>query len=144
MVNYAPNNSNEVTVTIRSPTPPGPTAYTITVVQAANGVITPGTTVVNAGDSETFTVTPDAGYRITHVVVDGDARGADTSYTFFNVQAAHTITATFVGTSPPPPGGLSNMDITLIAAGVTGAIVIGAGAYYATKKKKSKKPKWQK
>ena len=69
--------------------------YPITVTQSVNGVISPGTLTVDSGSSQTFTVTPNTGYHIVDVVVDGASRGAVSSYTFSNVQADHTITATY-------------------------------------------------
>jgi hypothetical protein len=69
---------------------------TITASAGPNGSITPsGAVPVNAGASQKFTFTPQAGYR-SAVVVDGSPMGALTSYTFTNVQAAHTIDVTFV------------------------------------------------
>jgi uncharacterized repeat protein (TIGR02543 family) len=58
-------------------------------------VIAPGTTTVNYGSSQSFTVTASTGYSVSSVVVDGSSVGAVSSYQFTNVQAAHTITATF-------------------------------------------------
>jgi hypothetical protein len=69
--------------------------YTITVTQGAHGTISPGTTVVNHGDSAVFSITADAGYHVADVLVDGNSVGPVTSYTFSNVQADHTLTATF-------------------------------------------------
>jgi len=46
-------------------------------------------------DSQSFTITPDTGYHIADVVVDGVFQGAVSSYTFTNIHAAHTITASF-------------------------------------------------
>ena len=45
--------------------------FSITVVQGANGVISPGTTDVNYGGSQTFTITPNTGYSIVSLIVDG-------------------------------------------------------------------------
>ncbi len=50
---------------------------------------------VNSGGSQTFTITADSGYAISDVSVDGSSVGAVSTYTFNNVTAAHTITATF-------------------------------------------------
>jgi hypothetical protein len=47
------------------------------------------------GTGKLFTITPDAGYHIVDVLVDGVSIGATTSYTFVNVQGNHTISATF-------------------------------------------------
>jgi len=74
-------------------------AYTITVTQGDHGTIAPGTTVVDYGDSQTFTITPDTGYHTEDVIVDGVSVGAVSSYAFTNVNGDHTITATFTETS---------------------------------------------
>jgi len=69
--------------------------YSITVTQGSNGIISPGTTSVNYGGSLTYTITPNTGYSVASVVVDGSSLPASTTYTFSNVQTTHTITATF-------------------------------------------------
>jgi hypothetical protein len=72
------------------------TAYAIIASAGANGSISPsGTVSVLGGTNQTFTMTPAAGYRVADVLVDGASVGARTSYTFYNVQAAHTISASF-------------------------------------------------
>lgn len=45
--------------------------------------------------NRTINITPNAGYHIVDVKVDGVSQGAKTSYTFSNVTANHTISATF-------------------------------------------------
>ena len=76
--------------------------YTITATAGANGSITPsGEVTVNKGESATFTITPNNGYHIEDVLVDGVSVGAVRSYTFTDVQANHTITATFERDSQP-------------------------------------------
>jgi hypothetical protein len=77
--------------------------YTIRVTQGTYGVIAPGTTTVNYGGSQTFTITPIAGYSIASLTVDGSPVAVASSYTFTNVQASHTITATFALTPAPTP-----------------------------------------
>ena len=73
---------------------PGP--FTITATAGANGNIAPsGAVVVNCGADRTFNITADACYEIEDVVVDGSPVGAVASYTFTNVTANHTISATF-------------------------------------------------
>ena len=72
-----------------------PITYAITVSQGANGTITPGSTEVNSGSSQTFTITPANGYQITSVALDGYNQGAVSTYTLTNVTAIHTINATF-------------------------------------------------
>ncbi|HAM49766.1 MAG TPA: hypothetical protein DCP92_03390, partial [Nitrospiraceae bacterium] len=80
-----------------APTPtPVQNTYTITATAGANGTISPsGTTTVNGGANQTFTITPTAGYDIASVTVDSSAVGASSPYTFSNVSANHTISASF-------------------------------------------------
>jgi hypothetical protein len=75
--------------------PPVSTTYTIKVASGADGRISPSTTTVSAGGSQTFTITPDLDCQIADVIVDGRSMGAVTSYTFKNVSANHTVSATF-------------------------------------------------
>jgi hypothetical protein len=73
-----------------------PDVYTITAAADVNGNITPaGPVTVNKGDSLTFTVTPEAGYAVFSVIVDGANKGAVSTYTFTNVTTNHTINAYF-------------------------------------------------
>jgi hypothetical protein len=67
------------------------------------GYVSPsGNVSVNYGDNQTFTIIADNGYHIDDVSVDGSSVGAASSYTFTNVQAPHTISATFALTPTPP------------------------------------------
>ena len=50
---------------------------------------------VKLGDNATFTITPNTGYKVKDVLVDGSSVGTVTSYTFTNITANHTIAATF-------------------------------------------------
>jgi hypothetical protein len=68
--------------------------FNITVSAGANGSISPTNATVNYGGSQSFTISPNTGYY-PDVLVDGVDQGAITSYTFSNVTAAHTISATF-------------------------------------------------
>ena len=85
----------------------GAPRYTITATAGENGSITPsGAVSVEEGADKAFTITADPGYRILSVVVDNaDATAALVedngvyTYTFFDVAADHTITATFVSES---------------------------------------------
>ena len=71
-------------------------AFTITATADEHGSITPnGTVNVNRNDTAAFTITPDSGYEIADVLVDGQSVGAVSSYTFENVTADHTIAASF-------------------------------------------------
>lgn len=70
--------------------------FTITPTAGAGGTISPNTVqAVNYGGSVTFTITPDKGYMIQDVKVDGTSVGAVTSYTFSDVKANGTIEVTF-------------------------------------------------
>jgi hypothetical protein len=70
--------------------------YTITASAGSNGSIAPSDKViVNHGASQTFTITPNTGYHVADVLVDGGSVGAITTYTFNTVTSVHTISATF-------------------------------------------------
>ncbi len=70
--------------------------YTITATAGTGGSITPsGSVTVNQGANQTFTITPDTGYHITDVMVDGSSARAVSAYTFNNVTANHSIEASF-------------------------------------------------
>jgi hypothetical protein len=95
--------------------------FTITTSASSGGSISPsGTVTVNSGASQSFTITPASGYVVSSVTVDGASQGAITTYTFSNVQANHTISATFTsssGLNPNlPPGenfNLTNWELML-------------------------------
>ena len=57
--------------------------------------LTEGKVDVTEGESATFTITPNSGYEIADVKVDGESIGKKTSYTFKDVAQAHKIEATF-------------------------------------------------
>ena len=57
--------------------------------------LTEGKVDVTEGESATFTITPNSGYEIADVKVDGSSVGKKTSYTFSDVDKAHKIEATF-------------------------------------------------
>ncbi len=87
--------------------------YTVSASAGSGGAISPaGSSVVNYGGSQTFTITPATGYQVASVTVDGSSVGAVTSYTFSSVTANHTIAATFA----------SNTYTVSASAGSGGAI----------------------
>lgn len=70
--------------------------YTITASGGAGGSIAPsGAVSVAYGASQSFTIVADACEHVAGVTVDGASVGAVTSYAFTNVNAAHTIAASF-------------------------------------------------
>jgi titin len=82
--------------------------YTIAASADTGGSISPsGTVLINSYSDQSFTITPNAGYAISDVLVDGRSVGAVTSYTFDNITECHTIQAQFVLDSTPPTGSIS-------------------------------------
>ena len=75
-----------------------PKTYTITAsVSSAGGTVTPeGTTTVAEGSGVFYTITPDSGYAIRTIYVDGKEIGKTTSFNFTDVRGDHTISADFV------------------------------------------------
>ncbi len=74
--------------------------YTITATAGEGGSITPnGDVSVKEGASQTFAITANNGYEIADVLVDGSSVGAVESYTFSDVKANHTISASFSKTT---------------------------------------------
>lgn len=74
-----------------------PTSYTITATAGAGGSISPvGSITVTEGDSQSFTITPDEGYQIENVLVDGASIGPVSTYSFTSVTQDHTIQTSFV------------------------------------------------
>ncbi len=70
--------------------------YAITASTDSNSTISPsGTTNVLMGGAQAYTISPNSGYHIASVSIDGGASvGSPTSYTFPNVGATHTIAVT--------------------------------------------------
>ena len=77
--------------------------YTLTATAGQGGTVTPGGRVsVRRDGAKTFTITPDEGYVVADVLVDGRSVGAVTEYTFERVTAGHTIEAGFRRADPRP------------------------------------------
>ncbi len=74
--------------------------YSIASTATTGGTITASSSgTVTSGGSRTYTITPDEGYKISDVLVDGVSVGAVSTYTFADVTSAHTIKAIFVKAS---------------------------------------------
>jgi len=95
--------------------------YTIVATAGPGGVIEPeGQIKVNHGDDKELIITPDTGYEIADVVVDGVSVGAVSNYTFYNVISDHTIDASF---------SLLEYTIAVSASPLEGGTVSGGGVY---------------
>jgi hypothetical protein len=76
----------------------------ITASASAGGSINPsGVMSVNYGGSQTFTLTPNTGYYIVSISVNGTIVDALSSYTAQNIDGATTISATFAPNPTPTP-----------------------------------------
>ena len=114
--------------------------FALTASAGANGTINPaGTVKVNQGASQTFTIAPNSGYLVSAVTVDGTSVGAVTSYTFSNVTAAHSISATFkqapvtqytLTASADANGSISPSGSLTVNAGASQTYSISAAAGY--------------
>ena len=81
--------------------------YTIKATAGAGGSISPsGNVSVREGRDQTFTITPDKGYAVANVKIDGKSIGAAKSYTFENVSRTHTIEVIFMKANGNPRTGV--------------------------------------
>ena len=94
--------------------------YTIEATAGAGGSISPsGSVSVREGGDQTFTITPDKGYAVSNVKIDGKSIGAVKSYTFESVSRTHTIEVIFIkGTASARTGDSSDLPLwnTLLLA----------------------------
>jgi hypothetical protein len=87
--------------------------FNITASAGSGGSISPnGSVSIIYGESQTFNVTANTGYFTVDVLVNGSSVGAINSYTFTNVQASNTISATFGQTPTPTPSVTPNPEST--------------------------------
>ena len=81
---------------------------TIMVTVRGNGSVSPsGWANVPIGGDQTFTITPDKGYAVAKVLIDGQSVGAVTSYTFQSVTEGHTIEVIFMKANGNPQTGVT-------------------------------------
>ncbi len=111
--------------------------YTITASAGTNGSITPeGSVQVVEGYNQTFFIGADPGYAIEDVLVDGASVGAVSRYTFSNVIADHTISASFtqvmhsITASAGPNGTITPDGIVTLADGSDQTFFIDADTGY--------------
>ena len=103
-------------LTIETVPEPVVATYTITASAGANGTITPaGAVSVSSGASQTFLITPDYGYHVSNITVDGSSTTAAGAYTFSNVVANHTIFVSF--------------DVTVISGGYVDTKFTGGSVF---------------
>jgi hypothetical protein len=111
--------------------PPSPVtvSYTITAAAGSNGSVTPsGVTTVAQGASQSYTITPNSGFAVATLEVDGAMVAKSTTHTFTNVQANHTISATFsaaqagdiaLSLAPARTSGVAPLAVFFDASGTT-------------------------
>lgn len=84
---------------------------------AEGGTVSPsGRSVVELGASLTVQITPDAGYTVADVLVDGASIGAVTTHTLSEVNTSHTVSANFTADLP------NNNYIVAVSAGAGGSV----------------------
>jgi Big-like domain-containing protein len=128
-------SSAAATVTVTVAAPPG--TLTITAAAGPNGAISPaGATTVAFGASQAYTITPNPGFTVSALVVDGTMLPGATSYTFANVTVDHYINAYFealpatvtISAAAAPNGTISPAGATAVAGGASQAFVITPNA----------------
>jgi len=88
-----------------------PVVHTITPNSGAGGSISPAVAQsVVEGTAVVFTITPDTGFIISDVSVDGVSVGAVGMYAFTNVTAGHVISATFDAIGPNEEMPITDID----------------------------------
>ncbi|HWI40207.1 MAG TPA: hypothetical protein VNX25_01805, partial [Verrucomicrobiae bacterium] len=103
---------------------------TINATSNAGGTVTPkGKVVVAYGGSQSFTVTPAAGFHIVDVVADGVSKGAAAEVPFSNVREPHTVKATFAAntytvTTSAGSGGSISAGFTAVKHGQLKPVII--------------------
>ncbi|MFV0496985.1 MAG: InlB B-repeat-containing protein [Candidatus Fimivivens sp.] len=86
--------------------------YVITSAASSGGTISPmGAFFMEEGKDKTFTMTPDDGYTISNILVDGESVGVVTTYTFKNIMQNHKIEVIFSKVNPSTGVGI-NADAT--------------------------------
>jgi len=112
-------------------------SHTITATSGSNGSISPAAAVtVNSGASRTFSIAANANYRVCDVKVDGVSVGAVANYTFANVRANHTISASFalntytITPTAQASGSISPAAAVTVNSGASRTFSIAANANY--------------
>ncbi|NME71014.1 InlB B-repeat-containing protein [Flammeovirga aprica] len=88
--------------------------YWINVTETTDGSVSPSSMQVVAGQNQTFIFTPDEGYSIGEVLINGESVGSVESYTFKEVEADMTLEVLFeLDELPTSVGGLDQVKIQL-------------------------------
>ncbi len=113
--------------------------FTINASAGANGSISPaGSKSVPYNGSQSYTITPNTGFAVANLLIDGVSQAAAPSYTFNNVTANHSISVTFsqitymLSTAVSPNGGgtVSPSSSTPVNYGVNTTITATAAGGY--------------
>jgi hypothetical protein len=135
--------------------------YTIDVTSGPNGTVTPQSLrQFEYGDNQTYSITPNTGYEISDVRVDGSQQGQISSYTFTDIQRDHTITVFFaplngavvppgagrsspptVAAAPPPSPNDRTLVLVLAAAVVAALALTGALVIQILQRRKGTNPR---
>ena len=95
-----------------------PEEYTVVATAGPGGSVSPDSVKVIQGGDVTVTVTPDKGYRVKDVKVNGVSVGAVSSYTLSDIQGDAEVWAEFVSHSSSP----SESSSPVVSAGPGGAV----------------------
>ena len=98
--------NSDISFTATASKKPDTTTHTITAtVEGGKGTISPnGSVSVKEGESQVFTITPNKGYEIASLKVDGkEVVNPSNTYTFTNVTSGHTIDVSFKEQAVVPP-----------------------------------------
>ncbi|ETR71940.1 MAG: hypothetical protein OMM_02102 [Candidatus Magnetoglobus multicellularis str. Araruama] len=71
-----------------------------TTVQGSGAIDPSGTIPLTKGQNQTFSIIPDAGYFIQSLIIDGLSVSPQNTWTFWDIQTAHTIDAIFQAHDP--------------------------------------------
>ena len=126
------------------------TAYVYIAKDEGGSVSHPGLTTVTPGDSLTFTVDADPGYRLSYLMIDGNKTTIDgNSYTFQDIRESHTVIAHFsrtYGAENEPleepihtdgqKGSGNLMPVVLIGGGAAAVLILAAAILLILKRKK--------
>ena len=124
---------------VSAPAAPDDSCFNVISTAGKGGTITTDALMPAAKySSVTYTITPEKGYVIADVLVDGVSVGAVESYTFSQLMDEHTISASFRlanGAQNPNTGDPCGRGITLAAAGIF--LSAAAGVVICRKKRES-------